>query len=341
MPLEQSALRIGLSSTARANKLVIHNPALSNHNIRCVGVVSRSRERAHQYVKNYEGLKIYNSFEDMIKSPEIDVIYISSPNKEHEILSLQALKAGKHVLCEKPLIISPSQLMKINQIAQDNNVLFMEAMHYPYHPIMNKFIHHVRSLDLTDIQRLQFYFDFPYPPEDDIRHQENLWGGTFAHLGCYITDILTRMFDDQICLQDLFCIRHPVGKADNFCMGTFQHKNQPHMKIDFRISFLTKTYKSYVILEDKKSNIFIENPFGGYVGKPITRPHDAFINEVNNDVFEKTTYDFQMIHVANLLNENQKNEVNILGNALFWQCWEELKTKGNLPVPHNFHPCSS
>lgn len=325
MKQKHPILNIGLSSSARVNKIVIHTPALTNSSICSAGIISRSIERAHEYAKDYDGLKVYDSFEEMIASPEIDVVYISSPNTEHEALSLLALLAGKHVLCEKPLIISPSQLENIKKIARDKRVLFMEAIHYPYHPIMNEFIKHVRSLNLDDIKRLTFYFDFPYPAENDIRHQEALWGGVFAHLGCYVTDLLTRFFDDQVSLSDLVCKRHPVGGADTFCRGSFQHKNQPHMQIDFRLNFLTNTYKAYVELEHAESNTFIENPFGGSVGTPIITPKSSMNNVWSNDVLQKTTYDYQMVKLVELLKDNQTSEINTFGNSLFWHCWEELK----------------
>jgi predicted dehydrogenase len=105
-----SELHWGLLGTARINQALIA-PLRSSKRNHLIAVASRSLERVQTYAKEWKIPKPYGSYEAMLESRDIDVIYNSLPNHLHAEWTIKALQAGKHVLCEKPLALSVGESM--------------------------------------------------------------------------------------------------------------------------------------------------------------------------------------------------------------------------------------
>ena len=91
-------------------------------------VCSRSEETARQFATKHNILHTFTSLEAMAESPLIDAVYIASPNVCHAEQSILCMQRGKHVLCEKSFASNASEVRRMIQSAQDNNVALMEAM---------------------------------------------------------------------------------------------------------------------------------------------------------------------------------------------------------------------
>lgn len=76
-------------------------------------VASRNKKRANDFAEQYKIEKTFNSYEDIVKDPKVDAIYIATSHRVHFEQSLLALTAGKHVLCEKPITVNALQLNKL------------------------------------------------------------------------------------------------------------------------------------------------------------------------------------------------------------------------------------
>lgn len=93
-----------------------------------VAVYSRSLEKAREFGKKYNAKLFFDSIEKMVESKEIEAVYIASPNAFHAEQAIICLKAGKHVLCEKPMASNSKEVKEMIKTAKDNSVLLMEAM---------------------------------------------------------------------------------------------------------------------------------------------------------------------------------------------------------------------
>ncbi|MBS7266873.1 MAG: Gfo/Idh/MocA family oxidoreductase, partial [Treponema sp.] len=102
--------------------------------IRLNAVASRNLERARDFAKKWNFEKAYGSYEELYKDPDVDAVYIANPHAFHLESALGCLKAGKHVLCEKPAGCSRDQLDKMTSIARENKLFFMEAMWTAFNP---------------------------------------------------------------------------------------------------------------------------------------------------------------------------------------------------------------
>src|SRR3954453_4348508 len=127
-------LRWGVLSTATiATQKVI--PGLRRA-ARCelVGIASRDAEVARTVAERLAIPRHYASYEALLADPEIDAVYIPLPNDLHLEWTLAAARAGKHVLCEKPLALTAADAQRMVDTCADAGVLLMEAFMYRLHP---------------------------------------------------------------------------------------------------------------------------------------------------------------------------------------------------------------
>ncbi|MFY4775612.1 Gfo/Idh/MocA family protein [Metabacillus sp. RGM 3146] len=97
-------------------------------------IYSRTKERAEEFAEKYHVNSIYTELEEMAKSPELDAVYIASPNSFHADQAKLFMENGKHVLCEKPIASNTYEVKDMINTARKNGVLLMEAMKSTFHP---------------------------------------------------------------------------------------------------------------------------------------------------------------------------------------------------------------
>src|SRR5688572_30306226 len=105
----EKILNWGFLSTARINRALIKPLNASKRN-RLLAVASRSISSAESYAREHNISRAHGSYEDLLADPEIDIIYNSLPNHLHAEWTIKALRAGKHVLCEKPLALTLAEV---------------------------------------------------------------------------------------------------------------------------------------------------------------------------------------------------------------------------------------
>ncbi|MCD6287051.1 MAG: Gfo/Idh/MocA family oxidoreductase [Anaerolineae bacterium] len=185
-----SRLRWGLVSTAKINRAVIgpiHNAARSD----LVGIASRNAGRAISYAFDYGIRKSYGAYETMLNDPAIDAVYISLPNSLHAEWAIKAAQAGKHVLCEKPIVPTLAELDQVEAAANENGVTIFEAFMYLHHPQLLRAQEMIREGKLGRVQLIDSWFSFYLPPEQsqNIRLRPELSGGALWDVGVYPTSM--------------------------------------------------------------------------------------------------------------------------------------------------------
>lgn len=120
-------IRFGVAGTNKITDWFVKG-GLQDPRFRLEAVCSRSLDRAREFGLKYGGAKAYDSISQMAHDPDIDAIYIATPNSIHHSNALICLQAGKHVFCEKPAASNARELAEMIECAKANNVAFMEAM---------------------------------------------------------------------------------------------------------------------------------------------------------------------------------------------------------------------
>ena len=123
-------VRFGIIGTGRISDWVLKGAA-QDPRIKIVAVCSRTAEAAEAFVARNPmaaGAKVYVSVEEMASDPKVDAVYVGTPNQTHCEYTMAALKAGKHVLCEKPLALNAAEGRRMVEAARESGCLLMEAM---------------------------------------------------------------------------------------------------------------------------------------------------------------------------------------------------------------------
>ena len=177
-------LRIGILGAARIADRAIVAPARAT-GARLVAVAARDPERAERFAAEHQVERVHTSYQDLLDDPEIDVVYNPLANGLHGPWNLRAIAAGKHVLTEKPSASNATEAAQVRDAVSESGVVFMEAFHYVYHPVMRRLQALLAKGELGDLQHVEATMVMPPPPQDDPRWSLALAGGAVMDVGCY------------------------------------------------------------------------------------------------------------------------------------------------------------
>ena len=148
-------------------------------------IAGRKTEKARSYQESFGFRKAYGSYDELLADPEVEAVYIPLPNDLHCEWTIRALKAKKHVLCEKPLAVSEAQVEEMFQAAEENGMLLMEAFAYLHSPFVQAVKAELDSGTIGDIRYYESAFITDRRPDTDIRLRRETYGGAMYDLGCY------------------------------------------------------------------------------------------------------------------------------------------------------------
>ena len=149
-------------------------------------VASRTAEKAAEFAKQWGFQKSYGSYDELFADPAVDAVYIASPHPFHAELSMKALQAGKHVLCEKPVAMNAEQLQPVLECAADKHLFFMEAMWMAFNPTILTVLEWIRAGRIGTVVHTdaRFCFRNAYDPESRLFNPA-LGGGALLDVGIY------------------------------------------------------------------------------------------------------------------------------------------------------------
>jgi D-xylose 1-dehydrogenase (NADP+, D-xylono-1,5-lactone-forming) len=177
-------LRWGLLSTARINRSVIP-PIRASDRGELAAVASRNAAKGEAYAKEWNIPKTFGSYEAMLESDEVDIVYNSLPNGLHAEWSIKAMEAGKHVLLEKPFTVSVAEADAVIETAKRTGKVIAEAFMYRHHPLTFKLKELIDSGAVGTVKLVKSTFTFSIDDETDVRLDPNLGGGSLWDVGCY------------------------------------------------------------------------------------------------------------------------------------------------------------
>ena len=160
-----------------------------------MAVASRNPQRAAELFAFTPDTLIYNNYDTLINDPEIEALYIPLPNSLHAEWAIKALRAGKHVLCEKPLAVTAEQGVTIVQTARDTSRLLMEAFMYRFHPQTLWALEQVAAGRIGPVKLVRASFAFNVGARShDIRLHAALAGGSLMDVGCYPVNLCRAIY---------------------------------------------------------------------------------------------------------------------------------------------------
>lgn len=208
-------VRWGILSTAKIAREKVIPAMQAGRYCEITAIASRNIDQVRTIANELSIENAYGSYEELLDDPTIDAVYIPLPNHMHVPWTLKVLKAGKHVLCEKPIALSASEAyLLLEECKQHPELRVMEAFMYRFHPQWIFVKNLVDSGTIGSVGAIQAFFSYYNDDPENIRNKKEAGGGGLMDIGCY-------------CISQS---RYILGKEPIAAQGTINY--DPVMKTD-------------------------------------------------------------------------------------------------------------
>jgi len=186
-----------LGCASIADKALI--PAIAgSSNGRLQAVAARDPDRAADWAARYGFARSHRDYGSLVEDPEIDAVYNPLPNHLHAEWSIRAARAGKHVLCEKPMAMNAGEVRDMRAAAEAAGVLLMEAFMYKFHPQIGKALELLGSGAIGEVRTVKSSFTFQFERGgDNYRWSPAMGGGALYDVGCYTVSAARLVFAEE------------------------------------------------------------------------------------------------------------------------------------------------
>jgi predicted dehydrogenase len=266
---------MGNATIARACMI----PAIQKSSNGCVhALATRSPSQARQVAADHQIDQIYDSYDALLADAATDAVYIALPNHLHHPWTIKALKAGKHVLCEKPLACSAEEALEMAAVSEDCGRYLMEAFMYRFHPRSRRIKQLVAEgrIGAPCLVRSAFCFRMgqkDWTSEKNARLKPEMGGGALLDVGCYSVSAAIWFLGAQPAQVQAQAIYDPGG-VDVHMVGTLGFAGTA--LATFEASFVSALQQTFTVV----------GPEGA-----IELPHNAFIPWEKDAVFVVRRHD--------------------------------------------------
>jgi predicted dehydrogenase len=187
-----------------------------------IAVASRERARAEAYARETGVPRAYGSYEALLADPEVHGVYIATPNSLHAAWAIAAARAGKHVLCEKPLSATLAEAEAMFGAAREHGVWLMEAFMYRFHPQTLQVQQLLGEGAVGQVRIVRVDFGFVLDRPADVRWRADLAGGALMDVGCYCVN-LARLVVGEPPARVSASARWSAGGVDELLAATIEY----------------------------------------------------------------------------------------------------------------------
>ena len=244
----------GVLSTAKIGTEKVIPAMMRATQLEVRAIASRSLETARATARALGIPRAYGSYQELLADPEIEAVYNPLPNHLHVPLTLEAARAGKHVLCEKPIALDAAQAEQLRACKG----LVMEAFMVRFHPQWLHARDLVRKGQIGPLRAVQVFFSYYLDDPGNVRNQADIGGGGLYDIGCYAI-VAGRFFFEADPLRAVALVdRDPALRVDRTTSGLVDFGGGRHL--DFTVATQCVPYQR-VQLCGTQGRIEIQIPF--------------------------------------------------------------------------------
>jgi xylose dehydrogenase (NAD/NADP) len=177
-------VRWGILSTARIGAAIVEGARQSTA-ADVVAVASRGAARARAFAQLHGIARAHGSYEELLADPEVEAVYVALPNGMHVDWTIRALRAGKHVLCEKPMDRRPERVAEAFDVADAAGLVLSEAFMWRHNPQTAGLLELLGAGAIGEVRIVRACFSFALAGVADVRLDAALDGGALMDVGCY------------------------------------------------------------------------------------------------------------------------------------------------------------
>ena len=253
----------GIISTANIGMEKVLPGMLKSRDIEIVAISSRKLKSAQAAAAKLGIPKAYGSYEAMLEDPEIEAVYNPLPNHLHVPLTLAAARAGKHVLCEKPIAITAKEAAKLRKIPKGIYVAEAFMVRHSLQWLAARAL--AKKGGIGDIRVVQVYFTYFNRDPKNVRNMADIGGGGLYDIGCYPITVSRFMFGAEPKRVIATFDWDPKFKTDRMAGGLADFGDGRHLT--FTISTQLAPWQRAQI-GGTKGRIEVEIPFNAPPDKP-------------------------------------------------------------------------
>ncbi len=191
-----SSVRWGILSTANIARAAFL-PALRVAGGVAAAVAGRDAARTAQWAAEHGVERAVTGYQALIDDPSVDALYLCLPNSLHAEWTIAALRAGKPVLCEKPLSGRLADTERVLAVARETGTLLWEAFVFPFNEHMDRIRSLVADGAIGQVREIQSDFHFMITKPGNIRFSAELQGGALLDVGCYPVRLAQELFGEH------------------------------------------------------------------------------------------------------------------------------------------------
>lgn len=293
-------------------------------------VASRNYEKAKAFAERFHAVKAYGSYEELVKDPEVDVVYIATPHTEHMANTELCINHGKSVLCEKPFTLNSRQASYLIALAKEKKVFLMEAMWTKYLPVIKEVKQLIKDKRIGELKyfRANFGFQSVFDPKSRTFNPE-LAGGALLDLGVYPISFVIYMMDR---LPDRIVSNAYLGKTNVDEMNSISFFYKEGVMAELNSAVNANTGADAIIIGDKGKIII---PY-------FYKAEKADIYDLNDNLIDSISmpfvangYEYEADEVNRCLREGLKESpLHSLQDTLdILNIMDDLRTSWGLEYP--------
>jgi predicted dehydrogenase len=255
-------VRWGVLSTAKIGMEKVTPALMRSQWCDVQAIASRSLPSARAAADKLGIPKAYGSYEELLADPTIEAIYNPLPNDLHVSMTLAAARAGKHVLCEKPIALNANEAAQLREVG--DKVHIMEAFMVRFHPQWLRTRELVQSGALGDLRTVQVWFSYFNRNATNIRNDASKGGGALMDIGCYPIVAGRFLFGAEPVRVMALADMDPDFGVDRGFSALLDFGNG--RRLDFTVSMQTTPYQRVQVIGTEK-RVEIEIPFNAPQGQ--------------------------------------------------------------------------
>lgn len=224
-------LKLGVLGCAKIAHGFVRD-VLPSDQVEVVAVASRDLSKAQAFADQYGLPQAWESYEALLADPNVEAIYLPLPNTMHALWAIAAARAGKHVLCEKPLTLTRASAQEMFDTACQHGVMLLESFPYYFQPQTGDMLALLASGAIGQVRSVQATFGFTLAPQatGNIRFNPDLGGGALLDAGSYPLSLI-RLVMGQAPVRVLAQSRWASSGVDMATTATLEYADGRHAQL--------------------------------------------------------------------------------------------------------------
>ncbi len=262
----------GVISTAKIGRVHVIPAMMKSDDVNVIAIGSRDLAKGQAYADELGIPKVYGSYEELLADPEIEAVYNPLPNHLHVPVTIQAMEAGKHVLCEKPISMDAAEAEQLVEVSKRTGKIVEEAFMVRQNPQWLRVVELVKEGAIGELRAIQGMFSYFNDDPDNIRNMADIGGGGIYDIGCYLITTSRMVTEEEPNRLAAVIDRDPVMKTDRLASAVMTFPSGVQATWTCSTQMTSRQRMNFV---GTKGRIEVEVPFNA----PNDRPCRIFIDD--------------------------------------------------------------